>query len=73
MIRKELGLGLEMRILVARYGVRFGVRFYQRALDLMWNSIATCAAAVCSLTTASAFLLQAVLLEMTGRTNNDIF
>jgi hypothetical protein len=34
--------------------------------------MAACTAAICSLTAASAFLLQAVLLETTGRMNNNI-
>lgn len=38
-----------------------------------WMLMTACTAAVCSLTAASAFLLQAVLLETTGRTNNYIF
>jgi Ni,Fe-hydrogenase I small subunit len=38
-----------------------------------WIHMAACTAAVCSLTAAAAFLLQAVFLETTGRMNNNVF
>jgi hypothetical protein len=49
-------------------------REFDRGCSLQFGiHMTACTAAVCSLTAASAFLLQAVLLETTGRTNNTVF
>jgi hypothetical protein len=42
-------------------------------IHMIRNHVDAYAAAVCSLTTASAFLLQAVLLDATGLTDTDIW